>query len=79
MIRPPVRKLTSLGARAEKSLAGETTFAAMLVESVATTSVIRASAESHGLPNRAITCTGSQIASPKITTVALVTTMPMNE
>jgi len=49
------------------------------VESVATASVTSASAESQGLPNRAITCTGSQIASPKITTVALVTTIPMKE
>ena len=79
MIRPPVRKLTNRGARLAKSLAGETTLAAMLVESVATASVTSAAAESQGIPNRAITCTGSQTGSPKITIVALVTTMPMNE
>jgi hypothetical protein len=56
VMRPPVRKVMRLGARLEKSLAGETTFAAMLVERVATARVIRAKAETPGLPNLAMTC-----------------------
>ena len=39
MIRPPVLKLISRGNALAKSLAGETTLAAMLTASVATTAV----------------------------------------
>ncbi len=42
VISAPVRKLISLGARFARSYAGETTFAAMFTETVATSTVTRA-------------------------------------
>ena len=66
------------GARLEKSLAGETTFAAMLVVSCAASTTSAPTMITGGLPIRAISTTGSQIASPKTTIVALVTATPMN-
>ena len=65
VMMPPVRKLIRRGARLAKSFAGETTLAAMLVESVAMASVISARTESTGLSKRCMSCTGSQIAFPK--------------
>ena len=69
------------GERFEKSLEGETTFAAMFVEICAITTIIIASTSSTGrsASRRATSVTGSQIASPYSTTVAAVTAMPMNE
>src|ERR1700741_3101378 len=68
-----------LGARFEKSLAGETTLAAMLVESVATDSASIEIAVTPRPPTRASSVTGSQIVSPsKISGVADVTATPMN-
>lgn len=61
----------------ENALAGANTLAARLVVSVAN---IRANMErirSQKLPNLERSWTGSQMASPKITTVALVTATPM--
>jgi hypothetical protein len=65
------------GARLEKSLAGDTTLAAMLVVSCASMMTSAPKMITGGLPMRAISTTGSQIASPKSTTVALVTATPM--
>ena len=65
------------GARLEKSLAGETTFAAMLVVSCASMTTSAPNTITGALPMRAITATGSQIASPNTTIVALVTATPM--
>src|SRR6266508_4486083 len=76
--RPPTLKLIRLGQRLEKSLAGETTFAATLVVSVA---MRRASIEVtviQGVLNLARSTTGSQIGSPKTTSEADVTATPMN-
>ena len=66
------------GARLEKSLAGDTTLAAMLVVSCASSTTSAPKMMTGGLPMRAMSTTGSQIASPKITIVALVTATPMN-
>ena len=62
VIKPPVRNEISCGLRLEKSFDGDTTFAATLVLSVATSSAIKAKEATTGswnFPNRA---TGSQIA-----------------
>ena len=67
-----------LGARLEKSFAGDTTFAAMLVVICAARITSAPRITTSGLPMRAISTTGSQIASPKITIVALVTATPKN-
>ena len=64
-MRPPVLKLMSRGNAFAKSLAGETTLAAMLTASVATTTVnieIATTTGEREACRRA--CTGSQIASP---------------
>ena len=62
----------------QKSLAGDTTFAAMLVVNCAINTTSAPKMMTAGLPIRAIRTTGSQIASPKMTMVALVTATPMN-
>ena len=69
------------GERFEKSLEGETTLAAMLVEICAITTMIIANTSSTGrsASSRATSATGSQIGSPNSTIVADVTAMPMNE
>ncbi len=64
MISPPVRKLISRGKAFAKSLAGETTLAAMLTESVATTAVNMETATTTGELKRPISLTGSQMTSP---------------
>ena len=66
------------GARLEKSFAGETTFAAMLVVSCASSTMSAPKMMTGALPIRAMSATGSQMASPNSTIVALVTATPMN-
>jgi hypothetical protein len=66
------------GARLEKSLAGETTLAAMLVVSWAASTTSAPMMMTGGLPITAMSSTGSQIARPNTTIVALVTATPMN-
>jgi hypothetical protein len=67
------------GFRFEKSFDGDTTLAATLVFSVASSSAISATNATAGWWKRPSSATGSQIASPKITTEAEVTATPMNE
>ena len=61
---PPVLKSMSRGKALAKSLAGDTTLAAMLTASVATTAVNIEMAMTSGASKRATSLTGSQIASP---------------
>src|SRR5947209_7183239 len=79
VISPPVRNDMRRGLRFEKSLDGDTTLAATLVFSVAISSATSATKATTGLLKRPISATGSQMASPKITTEAEVTATPMNE
>src|SRR5579862_9291988 len=78
VISPPVRNEIKLGRKLEKSLDGETTFAATLVFSVATSSAISATNATSGWLNLPSSTTGSQIGSPKITADAEVTATPIN-
>ncbi len=75
---PPVTKLIRFGFRWEKSFAGETTFAAMLVCSCAASTMSAAKIIKTGPPIMVTSTTGSQTALPNITIVALVTATPMN-
>ena len=61
---PPVLKLMNFGNAFAKSLAGETTLAAMFTAIVATTTVNIAIATTTGELNLPTSCTGSQIDSP---------------
>src|SRR2546430_1504801 len=70
VIRPPVRKLISLGRAFEKSYEGLTMLAATLTDRVATASVKSAKTTTRGLSNWPTSATGSQIALPNTTTVA---------
>src|SRR5256885_9385215 len=72
VIRPPVRKLISLGQTFEKSYEGLTILAATLTESVATASVKSAKTTTTGLSNFATRSTGFQIAAPYTFCVAAV-------
>src|ERR1700687_2346617 len=65
VINPPVRKEIKLGRRLEKSLEGETTFAATLVFRVASSSATSAMNAMAGWLNRPNRIHGSQIGSPK--------------
>ena len=76
-MRPPVRNEILLGARFEKSLAGETTLAAMFIARVAMTAVISATATSRRLSRRAPRSIGSQMASWKTMALALVMKTPI--
>ena len=76
-MRPPVLKLMYLGSAFAKSFAGETTFAAMLTASVATTTENIATATTSGFVNFPTSLTGSQIASPKMIALALVMRTPI--
>src|SRR5438105_15361761 len=60
VIRPPVRKEIHFGNAFAKSLAGDTTFAAMLTASVATTTVNIETAITIGALNCATSFTGSR-------------------
>ena len=64
MISPPVLNLINFGNALAKSLAGETTLAAMLTASVATTAVNIEMAMTSGWLKRPINLIGSQITSP---------------
>ena len=77
MISPPVRKEILLGARLEKSFAGETTFAAMFIASVAMTAVSSAMATRARDSRRAPRSIGSQMASWKTIALALVMKTPI--
>lgn len=61
------------------SLAAATTLAAILVVNVAMVSATGDNTMSNGKWKRPSGATGSQIASPNTSTVALVTKMPMKE
>jgi hypothetical protein len=78
VISPPVTYEIFRGLRFEKSLAGETTLAAMLVVSCAASTTRAAKMITAGLPMRVTSSIGSQMALPKTTMVALVTATPMN-
>src|SRR5580700_4156484 len=79
VMRPPVRNEMSRGLRFEKSFDGETTLAATLVFSVATSSAIRAMVATTGWLNLPSSATGSQMGAPNRTAEAEVTATPMNE
>ena len=64
VIRPPVLKLIARGKALAKSFAGETTLAAMLTASVATTAVNIEIAMTNGSWNLPTSLIGSQIISP---------------
>ena len=64
VMRPPVLKRIQRGNALEKSLAGETTLAAMFTASVATTTVNMETAMTTGARNCRANCIGSQIARP---------------
>ncbi len=77
VINPPVRKLMNRGSAFEKSLAGDTTFAATLTASVAITTENIANATTNGFVNLPTSCTGSQIAWPYRMALALVMSTPI--
>src|SRR5262249_47319460 len=77
VMSPPVLKLIARGKALAKSLAGDTTFAAMLTAIVATTTVNIEMAMMIGDENLPTSCTGSQIAWPKMIEVALVIITPI--
>src|SRR6516164_5869009 len=79
VMSPPVRKQIRLGRKLEKSLEGDTTLAATLVFSVASSRATSAISATRGWLNRPSSTTGSQMASPKITADAEVTATPMKE
>ncbi len=60
VIRPPVRKEIHFGKALAKSFAGETTFAAILTDSVAMTTVNIEIATTSGCLNCATSFSGSQ-------------------
>ena len=64
VMRPPVLNAMRRGKAFAKSLAGETTLAAMLTASVATTAVNIEIATTIGCWKRPTSLIGSQIASP---------------
>ena len=78
VITPPILKLIRRGHRFEKSFAGETTFAPMFTFNVASRMAIKDTTTATGEWKRLKSCTGSQIADSKMTTVAEVTATPMN-
>src|SRR3954468_15464935 len=78
VMTPPVTKLILRGLRLEKSLAGETMFAAMLVWSCAQRTTTAATMMTSGDPMRLMTSIGSQMAMPSHRIVALVTATPTN-
>jgi hypothetical protein len=67
----------NLGRKFEKAVDGANTFAAKFVVKVASISANIDKIRSQTFPNRERSWTGSQIASPKTTTVALVTATPI--
>jgi hypothetical protein len=77
VMSPPVLKVMKRGKAFAKSFAGETTLAAMFTDTVATTTVNIERATTTGDVKRPTSFTGSQIASPKMMTVALVMSTPM--
>ena len=64
VMSPPVLNLIQRGKALAKSLAGETTLAAMLTARVATTAVNIETATTTGLVNFPTSLMGSQMASP---------------
>ncbi len=70
----PMRK----GSRFEKALAGPTTLAAALVEMVAISNATMPAVTAIFDSKRWTSAMGSHMASPNMTTVALVTARPMN-
>src|SRR5215204_1334363 len=81
VIKPPVRNEIQRGKALAKSLAGETTLAAILTESVATTIVNIEIATTTGWENWPTSLTGSQSSSDlafgKTTTAAEVIKIPI--
>ena len=78
MIIPPIRNVTFFGAKLMNAFTGETTFAAMLVERVATVSAKSAMMIANPPPISPNSSVGSEIARPYMTTVAEVTATPIN-
>ncbi len=76
---PPVLNEIFRGMRFAKPFAGLTTLAAIFVERVATVNAIRAMTTAVVEPSLPTSSTGSQIALPKMTMVAEVTAIPINE
>src|SRR5437016_1275120 len=79
VMNPPVRNEINRGLRFEKSLEGDTTFAATLVLRVAISNATSAMDATTGWLKRPSSATGSQMGSPNRTTDADVTATPMNE
>jgi hypothetical protein len=79
VIIPPVLNDINLGLIFANPFAGLTTFAAMFVESVATVIAINEIITVVVDPSLPTSSTGSPIALPKITIVAEVTAIPINE
>src|SRR3954451_16184154 len=77
VIRPPGLKPIARGNAFAKSFAGDTTFAAMLTASVATTTVNIATATIALDENVAPSAIGSHSGLPKMTDVADVIVMPI--
>ena len=78
VIKPPVRKLISLGRALEKSYEGLTMLAATLTDRVATASVKSAKITTRGLSNFPVRVTGSQMGAPYTFCVAAVMSTATN-
>src|SRR5207244_13348854 len=78
VIKPPVRKLISLGRALEKSYEGLTMLAATLTDRVATASVKSAKITTRGLSNFPGRVTGSQMGAPYTFWVAAVMSTATN-
>mmetsp|Transcript_8191 Transcript_8191/g.28139 ORF Transcript_8191/g.28139 Transcript_8191/m.28139 type:complete len:349 (-) Transcript_8191:360-1406(-) len=79
VMKAPLVKEIFLGAKLTSAFAGATTLAAMLVEMVASKSPMRESTVGARPWILLTTCTGSEITSPKMTVVELVTATPRKE
>mmetsp|Transcript_8458 Transcript_8458/g.21806 ORF Transcript_8458/g.21806 Transcript_8458/m.21806 type:complete len:311 (-) Transcript_8458:14-946(-) len=79
VIKPPARNDILCGLRLTKALAGATTLAAILVDSVARIRPTNEAASGAAPDMRATTSKGSLTAAPKMETVAEVTASPMKE
>src|SRR5262249_15938533 len=77
VISPPVRKVIQRGKALAKSLAGDTTLAAMFTDSVAITTVNMDIATIQGCWNLPTSTTGSHMDWPKIIGLADVIMTPM--
>ena len=76
---PPIRQEIFCGFTFEKSNAGDTKFATMLIPTVAIMNVNAPRITAYTLSNRATVCTGSMINSPNTGRVAAAVTTTNNE